>query len=1260
MPEDEDKEKAEKVAAAKKKVRRIWSKTATAQYEQMKKDKAKKGTKKKGEKTSKAGDTSAETDEAKVDDAGAEAATEAEEKEEVKTDDKDSSAAQQSRERSKSFRQASDAVSEEAKKAHEKNVVRIEELEKENAQLRENLRSSQSAPPGDDASSQAQKIDRLKKELEASRRQTKPKSNSSDLAAQLATRTTALESLELELSTLRHTLDTTKQSLADAEARAKAAEEASKSADARLDDLKRSLEATSTAEKVETTPEDPATKIALLSSDLSSAQSALSQSTTRIAALEAKTATLQKLHTDAETQHASQTRSRIAELEHARTEIATLRKRLSSTTNENVRLRSSSQSEPAANGDADDEGVDELEDEARGKLEERVRALETENFELRRGVWKARRTELQGEMADHPSSPGGAFDDVDLSTPHPAMSRSLSAQGQSMGQAFGNFVNAFNKQIGEIAGGTGPSAAPQRYRGLSAGRPSLDDDDFDESAFAAASQAEDDARRAEEMARLERVREVKRGLVEWKGWRVDLVDLRGGPMLGVEDDVGSTSEHMIMQTVVVIGLDTNISHTAPDSLHYLVIESADPESGHHFLRLQAETATQQSLVSSAERVRGRLTLNTDQVQFQGSIRALSVRPEDPSDASWRVRQVETVDKCSHSTRKDILTALKRGGRFMMSDLVPPVGDVQVGSSLPHEPGEKDALHEEDHTSEIHASAPNTAGDSPRLAHKFKRDTVIETPATNSRTMTANIIDEQESPASPSNAKSHNADQQAGDPATSNTMLTQDLDTLEYPIQPPDTDIEQALAQSMVLPSKPAETSSPQPNSNDSYYGTAREASALQYNEKHDEEQNVKQEDAGEESPINQLMTADKIRINASPGSAMQNAHNPTNEPDHDDQENVLPKSSSLKRGRLSEDPASPISKPKTKRIESAEAEHEETTPTSPKPKRGRPRKSAQGSVGTVNTPISTPPNRSLRARLSKSASESGVKIPHPTSLSSGNKATGPDSARKVNDYDDPHSSRRSSRRASHVSPTIPKLPTNHIRVLLSNTTLAERGPMLDKFKKLGSSISQSQSPDAFDVLVIGAGEIKKTAKLLTAVATAKPVVYDSWVTDSVKASRVLALDKYFPANQSQWGYNPSKIFPRSDLLAGKTVHVTPALKRQWGEAMFREFDILARAIGVDAMLSKTTRGLRDDANTLVLGLEKDDGDCAALLDRGQTCYSRDLLVFSVLRGRLDLESDEFRVLPATSQDQGRKKAKANGEANDGTPAPKRGRPRKSI
>lgn len=54
---------------------------------------------------------------------------------------------------------------------------------------------------------------------------------------------------------------------------------------------------------------------------------------------------------------------------------------------------------------------------------------------------------------------------------------------------------------------------------------SEDGDDFDPEAFRLAQ--EEEAKR-----RIERVKEVKRGLEKWKGWRVDIAEMRQGGLGG--------------------------------------------------------------------------------------------------------------------------------------------------------------------------------------------------------------------------------------------------------------------------------------------------------------------------------------------------------------------------------------------------------------------------------------------------------------------------------------------------------------------------------------------------------------------------------------------------------------------------------------------------------------------------------------------------------------------------------------------------------
>ncbi len=109
-----------------------------------------------------------------------------------------------------------------------------------------------------------------------------------------------------------------------------------------------------------------------------------------------------------------------------------------------------------------------------------------------------------------PISPGSKFDDVDLSGGPSYFGDPKRRQSRSGG---GGFTNVLSSGFNAFTGGG------QRER--SGSLLSDDEDGFDEEAFRQAQ--EEEGRK-----RLERVREVKRGLKEWEGWRMDIVDVRVG------------------------------------------------------------------------------------------------------------------------------------------------------------------------------------------------------------------------------------------------------------------------------------------------------------------------------------------------------------------------------------------------------------------------------------------------------------------------------------------------------------------------------------------------------------------------------------------------------------------------------------------------------------------------------------------------------------------------------------------------------------
>lgn len=236
-------------------------------------------------------------------------------------------------------------------------------------------------------------------------------------------------------------------------------------------------------------------KLAELEKECAAAQSARDEAQLMSEALEKKVASLEMLHTEDESQ-ISRLEKNLAE---ARNETTDARDKLQKAEAEVLRL---SKKEAQDSGGTDNDHLDELEDEERQKLEGRIRELEAENTDLRRGIWVEKRKELQPGMDE-------AFTNVDLGA-----ASSPGAHRRPSG--FGDF---FTTGLNALTGASGQHEHDDD--GF------LDDDeDFDEEAF----------RKAQEEAakvRIERIREVKRGLTKWTNWRLDLVEGRTGGGEGI-------------------------------------------------------------------------------------------------------------------------------------------------------------------------------------------------------------------------------------------------------------------------------------------------------------------------------------------------------------------------------------------------------------------------------------------------------------------------------------------------------------------------------------------------------------------------------------------------------------------------------------------------------------------------------------------------------------------------------------------------------
>ncbi|KAF2686709.1 hypothetical protein K458DRAFT_334650 [Lentithecium fluviatile CBS 122367] len=588
---DEDKEKAEKVAAAKKR------------YEQLKKQKAKKagGAKKKDEKAegSSAAEKTEEKVEEKTDDLTAPepvdttraspGPVEDDEPSELPTTTpaapshgRKPSVAVESRQRSASFYRASGTPTSPTAitpglgvsgDIYREQAQRIEELERENKRLAGEVEEGEKRWKSNEeeleelregrgdvalAAEKGKEAEKLKSEVESLKRQvaqlqsqtlksTRKTSTASpsqsasidDLNAQVASKTATIESLESEISNLNKQLGDQTSKTNELQAKISAlesslqkAEQEASSTKTELSDLKTNLEKAGEQAAKEGSDRDTAhSRIAQLEAELGAANRKASDSVSRAELLEKKVETLTQLHRDNDARN----QTRLQEHKKTEREAAELRTRVTGLSNENARLREAEQRRRKADlGSIEDTSVQELVDEERDRLLSKVRELEEENFELRRGVWRDRRAAMQPGIDD--SGADAAFDDIDLSGTTPTSRRQTSSLQDVIASGISAFTGKPHPHAPHRRSDAAHQAKPgadvhaqhQRERqGSLASLGTLDSFEFDEEAFRKAQ--EEEGRK-----RIERVREVKRGLAGFKGWRVDFVDVRVG-MGGVFD-----------------------------------------------------------------------------------------------------------------------------------------------------------------------------------------------------------------------------------------------------------------------------------------------------------------------------------------------------------------------------------------------------------------------------------------------------------------------------------------------------------------------------------------------------------------------------------------------------------------------------------------------------------------------------------------------------------------------------------------------------
>jgi len=215
-----------------------------------------------------------------------------------------------------------------------------------------------------------------------------------------------------------------------------------------------------------------------------------------------------------------------------------------------------------------------------------------------------------------------------------------------------------------------------------------------------------------------------------------------------------------------------------------------------------------------------------------------------------------------------------------------------------------------------------------------------------------------------------------------------------------------------------------------------------------------------------------------------------------------------------------------------------------------------------------------------------------------------------------------ARKASKSATATPSTAATIKKVAFSYSTTVDRPAILKKFFDLGYKKAEHVSPQC-DMLVVGAGALQKTIKLLIAVARGTTIVTDDFITRSAEDGKLPAVSAYLPGGISDIGVS------RESLFIGKDLYITPALREVY---KFEYLNIveLSKIIGFKSTTSKVARGVVTTTNTIVLGFGVNDPDAMTLHEEGAICYTKDFLSASILRNEVDLDGVEFRNFKARS------------------------------
>ncbi|KAK8154533.1 hypothetical protein IWX90DRAFT_489446 [Phyllosticta citrichinensis] len=240
--------------------------------------------------------------------------------------------------------------------------------------------------------------------------------------------------------------------------------------------------------------------------------------------------------------------------------------------------------------------------------------------------------------------------------------------------------------------------------------------------------------------------------------------------------------------------------------------------------------------------------------------------------------------------------------------------------------------------------------------------------------------------------------------------------------------------------------------------------------------------------------------------------------------------------------------------------------------------------------------------------------------------------------DIPRASKRQSI-APETPPSSERSQRSAVYVAFSNSSVNSRPSTLKFLARQGVKIQDSVTNCCDYLCVNASGQLIKSFKLFMSVILGKPIISDEWVLKSLNAKKLVDPDVFITTNapsEWQWGKTKEDVAKalsrdRSKLFEGLDIFVTPKLKKDYGAA-YKDIEKLLKETGASTVVSKQARSQDPSSTTVVIGSENDDADVAKLSDSGDewSCFSKELIPMTILRGKLDLESNESKLRSAKS------------------------------